>query len=627
MGPEESPASARPPRGRSIQGGVSVGRTISVVWAIVLLGAILRLFPVWFGLPYLGARPDEETAVAHALAILDGDLNPHFFHWPSLTFYAFAAVYGAAAGFRRLLSLDPALTAETHLLMARVFVALAGTLTIAVLFRLARRVAGETAGALAAAFLAVAILHVRDSHFAMTDVLMTLLVTLSLALLLRGLDAALAATDCAGGGRWFAAAGVAGGLAASTKYSAAAIIAALGAAQVLCLLTSPKNAMRWRGWIPAVLFLAAFALGFVAATPYALLDFQKFEADLRYDFVHLSGGHNVNLGRGWRYHLTHSLPYGVGVSIFIAAAAGVVPFVRHYPRHAFVIGAFAVAFFASIGSGYTVFFRYVLPLVPIVCLLAAIAVRHAGPWLAVRAGWPHGAALALLALLAGAPALVYSVWFDVLLARTDTRVLAARWLAPRLKAGESLHESGAAYVALDLPDARVHYWGFDAARQSFGDPDGRTPDWLVLQQSPLWTYARVPPELRQLAAERYDLVQTVHATTGRARSAVYDLQDAFFMPVSGFHTVERPGPTILIYRRRDAPSQREAPAARARIATLRLVALAQGRPEQSRGTSLRAPQRERARAVSRRGARMRDVAGAGGGAPAPLEKQGPASSK
>jgi 4-amino-4-deoxy-L-arabinose transferase-like glycosyltransferase len=387
MGPDASPASALPDGGRANPpAGAHVGRTIAVVWAIVLIAAILRLFPVWFGLPYLGARPDEETAVAHALAILDGDPNPHFFHWPSLTFYAFAALYGVAGGLRRLLSLDPALTAEHHLLVARTFVALAGTLTIAVLFTLARRVAGETAGALAAAFLAVAILHVRESHFAMTDVLMTLLVTLSLALILRGLDTAMAAADGAGGGAWFAAAGLAGGLAASTKYSAAAIIAALGAAQLLCLLPWPKNALRGRGWIPSVLFLAAFAFGFIAATPYALLDFEKFETDLRYDFTHLSGGHNVNLGRGWRYHLTHSLPYGAGVSIFIAAAAGIVPFVRHYSRHAFVVGAFAVAFYASIGSGYTVFFRYILPLVPIVCLLAAIGVRPGAPWRAARAG-------------------------------------------------------------------------------------------------------------------------------------------------------------------------------------------------------------------------------------------------
>jgi hypothetical protein len=43
--------------------------------------------------------------------------------------------------------------------------------------------------------------------------------------------------------------------------------------------------------------------------------------------------------------------------------------------------------------------------------------------------------------------------------------------------------------------------------------------------------------------------------------------------------------------------------------------------------SLRAPQRERVRASSRRGARTRDAAGAGGGAPAPCKWLDPASSK
>ena len=331
------------------------------------------------------------------------------------------------------------------------------------------------------------------------------------------------------------------------------------AAAQICLLRASSGARRWRTWAPSMVFLGAFAAGFIAATPFALLDYKTFAADLRYDFTHLSAGHGVNLGRGWWYHLQRSLPYGVGVSIFIAAVAGVVPFAKHYPRHAAVIGAFSIAFYAAIGSGYTVFFRYILPLVPIVCLLAAVAVRHGGPWLASRTGLSKRASLALLTVLVGGPALVHSAWFDVLLARTDTRVLAARWLAPRLLAEESLHQPTAPYLELDLAAVRFHYWNFDAVTGSFGDPEGRTPDWLVLPQSPLSTYVRVAPELRQLAAERYTLVRTFRATRGRARSAVYDWQDAFFMPFSGFDTVERPGPTILIYRRRDAPPIPEDP--------------------------------------------------------------------
>jgi len=39
----------------------------------VLLGAALRLYPIWFGLPYAQARPDETASLGRAVAILAGD--------------------------------------------------------------------------------------------------------------------------------------------------------------------------------------------------------------------------------------------------------------------------------------------------------------------------------------------------------------------------------------------------------------------------------------------------------------------------------------------------------------------------------------------------------------------------
>jgi 4-amino-4-deoxy-L-arabinose transferase-like glycosyltransferase len=533
-------------------------RTKTTYWlaAIVLLGAALRLFPIWFGLPYLLARPDEDAALRHANTVLDGDLNPHFFHWPSLLFYLFASLFTAVAWVRSALSLDPALATAHQLLVGRACVALAGTLTIVVLFRIARRLADATTGLVAAGFLAVATLHVRDSHFAMTDVVMTLLVATSLGLLLRGLDLAAAGSTAREAAiRWFGAAGLAGGLGASTKYSAAAILAGMGAAQVL-VLTTPKT---WpRAWLPSGVFLAAFALGFLIATPYAVLDFEKFSTDLRFDFAHLSEGHVVNLGRGWIYHVTTSLPNGVGLPMLIAALIGIVPMAARHGRSALVVGAFAAAFYASIGSGETVFFRYVLPLVPIVCLLAAVGVRYAGSWLSARTRVSSQAAVVVLATVIAAPALVNSVRLDLLLAKTDTRVLAGQWLVPRMNAEDTLHEAGSQYAQLDLSAARFHRWFFDPATRSFGHPEGHTPDWLVLHESPLWTYGTVSAEIQQLAREKYVLVQIIRGTTGRpadggARSAVYDLQDAFYLPMSGFSTVERPGPTVSIYRRWDAP--------------------------------------------------------------------------
>ena len=63
---------------------------------IVLLGALLRVVPITFGLPLDRARPDEEVAIGRALGMVGGDLNPHFFDWGSLTFYLFAGSFSAA---------------------------------------------------------------------------------------------------------------------------------------------------------------------------------------------------------------------------------------------------------------------------------------------------------------------------------------------------------------------------------------------------------------------------------------------------------------------------------------------------------------------------------------------------
>ena len=520
----------------------STGRWLS---AIVLLGAALRLFPIWFGLPYPWARPDEEVAVGIALTMLGGDLNPHFFHWPSLTFYTFAALFGVVSWIARLLSFAP-LDGNTYLLIARALVATAGTATIAVTYLVGRRVADARTGLVAALFLSVAVLHVRDSHFAMTDVLMTLLVTASLALVLRAVDAALAGRAPHG---WFAAAGLIAGLAASTKYSAAAIGAAMIAAQIVLLVKGRVRALEPRAWAPSLLFGAGFGMGFVAGTPYAVLDYAKFEEDFWFTVTHLSAGHGIDLGRGWTYHFLQSLPHGAGVAVFAAALAGLFFAVGQHGWPGAIVVTYAIAFYVSIGSGQTVFFRYVLPLVPIVCVLAAVAVRRAADALVSRTGLRASATLAIVGALVAAPSAWNSVRLDLLLARTDTRLLAGRWLETQLTPESTLHDAGGPSVQIDLRHVRFHQWYFDPGTKSFGHPEGKTPEWLVFYDSPLRLYGRPSPELRGLAQRKYALVQVFPAMKRRSRFAVYDRQDAFFLPISGFGGVERPGPTVLIYRR------------------------------------------------------------------------------
>ena len=413
----------------------------------------------------------------------------------------------------------------------------------------------DARAALAAAFLlAVAVLHVRDSHFAMTDVLMTLFVMLSLARLVAAFDTASEAhSSDAPALRGFAAAGLLAGLATSTKYNAAAVVVSMMVAQLLLLARSSRTAWSLRAWTPLIVFTAAAVAGFVVGTPYSVLDAPAFLADFRYDLTHLSEPHGIDVGPGWYAHLTRSLPYGCGVLTFAAAIAGIGVALRRAPRRALVLVAFVFAFLGVLGTGRTVFFRYVMPLVPVACVFAGITAAGLGDVFSRRRGAVAGAGLPTLiaVLVIGAPSLVSSAWMDVLLARTDSRIVAGQWLRGQLRPEHSVYDAGGTYVRLDLRGADYHQWIYDPRTQSFGDPDGRTPHWLVISESPLRLYAQAEPSLQRLAAERYTPVLVVRGTRTLDSAAVYDRQDAFFMPFSRFWEVERPGPTVTVYRRRE----------------------------------------------------------------------------
>src|SRR5258708_29945817 len=86
-----------------------------------------------------------------------------------------------------------------------------GVVTVWAVYAVCRRVFDETVAIVAAFFLALSFLHVRDSHFGVTDVAMTALVVLTVLVIARWQES--------GGSSRAAFAGVVGGLAASTKYN------------------------------------------------------------------------------------------------------------------------------------------------------------------------------------------------------------------------------------------------------------------------------------------------------------------------------------------------------------------------------------------------------------------------
>ena len=143
-----------------------------------------------------------------------GDFNPHFFDYPGLYFYVQLGVavlrflVGATTG--EWTALDQVDDGNFYL-WGRAVTAILGTLTVVLVYRIGMRW-GARHAALAAGLMAVMPLHVRESHYVLTDVPVTFFVTLTLLLTLGAHERERAPS--------FAWAGAAAGLAAATKYPA-----------------------------------------------------------------------------------------------------------------------------------------------------------------------------------------------------------------------------------------------------------------------------------------------------------------------------------------------------------------------------------------------------------------------
>jgi hypothetical protein len=549
----------------------STGVRVGLLLAILAVAAVLRFAGLGFGLAAPGAgptlhplaRPDEQYLWNLGLGIYAGDPNPHFFLYPTLLPYLLAGAdvaWVAAAswlhGSREAVELALLRDPRALILIDRGIVAAVGTATVLLVHRLATAAFGWTTGCVAAALLSVAHLHVRDSHFGVTDVPLAAFVCATLLAALRIASRGLC--------RDYALAGLLAGLAISTKYPGALLVPALVVADLVGRAKGPARP-RWR----LAAGLALVPLAFLAGTPFALLAWPEFREGI-VDQLQAQAGPSwlgVDLGSGYRHHLRFTLWHGLGPPVLLASLVGVGVALRRAPRSALVLLAFAIPYMLVLGRGPLVFARYMVPLVPILCALAAVAIVAAVGWLPRRRLL---ASLALAALLA-APSLRDSVDVDRVLLRPDSRVLAARWLEEQVSPDATVFLVGAVFA--DPPivlRGRKAYDPFRWPPRAFAgrlsvppgahlrrvrnamDPgfdaiaaDPRV-DWVVVAESPLLAYGPTASLERRLSG--YRKIASFEGV-GRHPQMRFDLQDAFYVPFAGARHALRPGPNLHVYAR------------------------------------------------------------------------------
>jgi hypothetical protein len=548
---------------------------------ILMAGFVLRIVGLGFGLPNEYCRPDETTLVYKALGIAAaGDPNPHFFNYPSLHFYLLTFLYvlylgcGLLSGrfvdiasFQAEFFSDP----SNFYLIGRFVTVCFGTGSIYWVWLLGIKMGGKRVGLLGALFFSAAFLHVRDSHFLTVDVPALFYAMGALVFALGYMEKSKKSN--------LVLSGVLMGCAISTKYN----LLLLGGASVLSLVLGADRQNKTFPWKSLFCWGTVVCGVFVLGSPFVLADFSNAWRDISFERAHFAQGHGLDLGRGWGYHSRFTLPLGLGWPLFLTALAGIIWLVWRRKSADWIILCAIVSYFGVAGSGKAVFVRYMLPLIPLLCLAAAAGIGH---W---TRRWPLGAVI-LLGAVVVYPSAVSSFDYSRLLAQKDTRVLAAEWIEAHIPASSRLALHGTDF---GFPRIRPdHAWIRERYEdmQSAGLPGQRLlyqlrnpsspekPSYYTVELKeenasgfrnvmPYFTrQALLKSELRWIVLVEHPLARQFHPglwaelqregvlvaqfdpfISAAEEKLTFDPLDAFYLPLTGFSRVSRPGPKIYIY--------------------------------------------------------------------------------
>jgi 4-amino-4-deoxy-L-arabinose transferase-like glycosyltransferase len=478
----------QPPRPRATEPRRLVWQHVGVVM-LLLATLVLRLWGVKQGLPYSYNSDEATHFVPRAIGFFSGGLNPHYFLNPPAYSYllniVFEVWFGGAGAASRAYHVDP----TAVFVVARVVAAGLGTIAVWLTYLTGSRLLSRTTGLLAAAIFGLAFLPIFYSHLALNDVPTLAPVTLSLY--------GIAGVLRLGRRRDYLLAGLGIGLAAATKYT--------GGITLVCLMVAfaadgRRHGLGRRGWwLGSALALALVA--FTVANPYWLLDFSAFSSGVSDQASLAAGSEPVKLGTGAgggiAYYLwTFSWGFGLLPSLAALAGAAALLLRRRWETAALLLIA-PVAFILFMGVQQRYFGRWLMPIFPLVALLAALAGTEL-----VRLARTRGVPVLLAGIVVAVGLLAQSVIADVhddrVLSRPDTRALTRAWMVAHVPAGAKVVIEPVVPAQWTVDVGRSLPWTRDGARWY------QYPTWL----SRLSAGGRLLPDGRRryVAVDEYERV-------------------------------------------------------------------------------------------------------------------------
>jgi len=561
---------------------------------ILLIALSLRLSGLQWGLPnalHINTyHPDELTVVersVRSINSLNGQFLPGFYRYGSLQLYLinFACT---AAFLVNTVDLIPAHLASTNTanwdklyLIARCLTVLMGVGTVWTTAAIGTRLWNRKVGLLAGLLLAVAPLHVLQSHWATVDVPATFWGTMAVLAAIWSLQPRSRLKGCLLSGLFT-------GLASATKYNMALFILPMVAVSILSAWKGPgffavpgtrdvedPHQGPAKAWTSSAIAIGCGLIvciaSFLAACPGFLLQHGQFAADFNAEALHVSkqpGESFEYTGNGFVYEWLHTLVAGLGPALLLFVVIGIVLAIWKRDRSSIVIAAAALPYSILIGLAAVRYARYAIPLLPLLMLWAAFWIVSL---LGSRSYSPEddksnqgpakGLRYSVLAasLVAFGLTLGYTLWLIVPLSAPDPRDRAVQWLnmhtAPSTAiAFPTMPWFQTAPVCLYLPSQRGE-WQQDPAMLSQCSRVLYTYDWDLapLSEGPA---AVVVSEYDTMDALRVGNPSAVTYMSALKSQYSIGFQDGGYSPPLGFfmrhlpHDMIYAYPQITVYVRR-----------------------------------------------------------------------------
>ena len=499
---------------------------------------------------------DEIAFIVLPLGFWSGDLNPHYFNYPTFHFYLSSLLYllyylaTSSESVEQFVAYHLLVDGRDLLALVRGANTLLAVATVGGVACLGRRLYGVREGLLAALILATMPLAVRFAHLAIVDTPAVFWTVMALLWAVRARQE--------GRTRDFLAAGIFTGLAGATKYPA--ILVAVPVATAI-LLSKP-----WP-WRRSIWVGSGAALSFALATPFVWFDVGQFWnhfADM--GRIHLLAEPGAE-EQAWLYHLRYTLSHGLGTMAAVATALSLLWGVSQRQWQELVLLAGIVPLAAVLALAGSTFMRYALPLAPLLALLI-------GRLVGMKCKSPLVGGLVVLTLVA--EPLYASLRTRSLLSGQDTRIEAQAWLQTHLPQYQRLIQvpSECGQIQVLTPERvqvrETHYlqsYGSETLLRAYAllarrddlpplylearvekmkatpQDSASTPVVIVHYQHPVCLDEEIPPDFQPL-------IETSQwrevFSPGQVEAAVFDRMDWYFLPIAGFDQVKKTGPVVRL---------------------------------------------------------------------------------